>query len=1129
MLQIIAGRSGSGKSEWIHREICRNAEDKEVVLLIPEQSSYYTEKRILETLGPKKAAKVRVLSFKRLYDAVTDIYGISSGKRLDDGSKAVLMSMAAEEMSDRLTLYGSRSKRSDFAQMMLTAVNEYKMCAIFPEDLLKAAQQVKNTRLQQKLRESAAVYASYQALLGSTYSDPDDDLVRLAALLREHQYFSGKTVYIDAFHGFSGQETKIIEELLRQSAYVGITLCCEKTPAKKVETSIFKESLVTLNRLSQIADELGIDQAPVIWLDEQPRYKSPSIAAIEASLFRFDGDCYDLHDGTVQLYEADDEYDEICQTARGICSLVRSEGYSYRDITVVCRNSDMYKNIIASEYPKYGIPFFLSEPQPLSDKPLLKLILSAFEVIHSSFATESILSLLKTGLTPLSDNDVFILENYAYMWEIKGKRWKQPFTMNPDGNKKETNQKRLDYIEALRKAIIEPLTGFGNSVSRAGNGGEITLAVYKLLEELKVSKGMKSFVASLDGVLSIRQRENEARVWDTVMELLDKMYTILRNTSLNSRRYTELLTMMVNRSPISDIPQTLDQVTVGIAGNLRSEAQKAVFLIGALDGIIPAVPASGGLFSDGERASLISLELPLYDSVYGMSLKEKFNAYAALSLPSERLYISRYLSNSKGEVCEPSVIFKEINAILGEQPVRNHSMLTEEELFFTGEQSFEECAALYRDNTVLSATLKEYFSSDDSLSDKWEALVRAADEPLFRINEKGRAKRLFASEASDGSGSAVLRLSASQIEEYYKCPFRYFCRYGLRAFPREKASMDARLYGNTVHYILENLIRETDFEELKQMSDDRLSELIRKYTERYLEEIGGKQDRTSRFLAQFDRIEKNLMLLLKRLIDEFKLSSFVPVDFELTIDNGGEIPAYELPLPDGGKLSVIGKVDRVDTYIHNGKKYIRIIDYKTGPKKFRLSDVLWGLNLQMLLYLSVIEKNGREHYSESNYQLLPAGILYMPSTPETSAGANRTEEIKNELLDKQRSSLKMNGLVIDDKDIVLAMEHNAGGLFLPVKLKKTAEFDRCTESLVSLEGYGRIFRFIDKKLKEMADSLLSGGIDRKPIKGAHDGCDYCDYRTVCGYEDGKASRHVCNYDIKSSLELMGKEDENEQS
>jgi len=1115
MLRIITGRSGSGKTEEIHRRLCQEPMQKRIILLVPEQSTYQNEKRILDTLGAKKASHIQVLSFKRLYDTVNDLYGNNRLKRIDDGAKSVLMSIASEEVSDQLVLYRTRCKKGDFADLMVNAISEFKMCGIQPQELYEAAHQAESMRLRHKLRESALVYESYEALLNNAYSDPDDDLTRLYELLQKNPYFEGTGVYIDAFNGFSGQEKKILKCILQQSDEVCISLCCDNSHVKDMGNSIFYEPDRTLLEIRRMAADLGIETEPVIRMEQAKRFRSESIKAIEESIFRFDGDPYDYEDGTVSIYEATDEYDEVQQAAREITRLVRDLKYAYRDIVVVYRDANIYKDIIISEFPKYDLPFFISNPQPLDEKPLIRMILSAFDIVHNSFNTENILTYLKTDLTCLTQDEVYELENYVYLWDIKGSRWKKPFTMNPNGNSDTIDDKELQRIEELRRRVTEPLMRFSERISDSNNGAEISKAVFELLQEQHTAEKMKQLVKSFEPLT----KEKEARIWDITMNLLDQMYTVLSGVYTDSKRYADLLKMMIRKNALSDIPQTLDHVVIGTAGNIRSQRQKVVLILGAAEGVFPAVPVSSGLFSESERSALIGMELPLYDTVYELSLKEKFNAYTALTMPSERLYISRYLTNTAGDNCEPSVIIKEIQAILPKVTIKRYSDLKNEEKYFTEKQTFEECAAQWRKKTPESAALKKHYAASEQYSERFAAITRLLSDEPYRITDKGRTKKLFGDS---------MTISASQTETYYQCPFKYFCRYGLKAYPRKKAAMDAGMYGSAVHYILEQLFRNNSPEVLKEADEVFLSGVIQQYIQSYIKEIGGNGERTNRFMAQFNIIERNITVLIKRMIEELKEDCFIPTDFELEIGENGNIPQYELSLPTGEKIGIIGKVDRVDTFIKDSQKYIRIMDYKTGNKKFRMSDVLYGLNIQMLLYLSVIYHNGVSYYSEANkYQLAPAGILYMPSTPNAKTGEYRSEQQEKAALKDQQTSLKMNGLLIDDPEILSAMESSGAGVFIPARIGKDGKISGGSQYLANVESYGHIFSYIDKKLISMAEGLYNGKVERMPVKGSDtDSCEYCDYKTVCGYEEGKSARQIINRDNKAAIEIIDREEEN---
>ena len=1115
MIQFFCGRSGCGKTYKIYENISTETDFGNVILIVPDQSTFINEKRILNEFGAARASQIRVFGFERLYEYLAEKYNQMPKQRIDDGAKTVLMSIAAEQVSDKLELYAQKAGKADFAELMVNAVNEYKLCAISPQNLDETAEKITDHTLKQKIKESAVIYSAYDAIVNETYSDPSDDMTRLYEIICTTDFFKNKRVYIDSFNSFSGQEYPIVEKIIEQADYVGIALGMSGEPAENSENSLFKEPFITMNRLSAFAGDNNIKILPAVNLTRQKRFSSNSLQALEESFYRFDGDTYLCDDNAVQLYEADSEYDEIRRTAGNICRLVREHGYSYNDITVICRDADTFRHIIESEFPKYNIPFFLSEKKPLENHSLIRFILSAFEAVHSSFSTENILTFLKTDFSCLSPEEVCTLENYVYIWDIRGTRWKSPFTMNPDGNSTDESENimlKLALIDELREKAVTPLIRFSEDIKNALTGSDISYAVYKLLRSVNADKKLRDIAEWFRKNGDIKFCETEIRVWNITMDILDKMYNIFKNRKTDSRHYLELLKLMIRKSPVSDIPQTLDQVTVGIAGNLISENPKAVFIIGASEGVFPAVPKSSGLFSDSERSELIALELPLHYGIIDQSMLEKYNVYSSISLPSERLFVSCHTADSKGGSFKPSSIFTEIQAVLGIKPM-SKSDLSPKDIFFTEKQSFEECASQWNDHTETSETLKSFFRNSRDFKDVCTAIDKAVNDEPYRIADKNIAKGLFGNH---------MKLSASQAETFYSCPFEYFCRYGLKVYPRKRASMNPMMYGSVVHYVLENLLREEKFDDIKKFDDTQISNAVRKHIENYIQMLGGKDERLERFIIQFRIMERNLVILLKRLISEFNVCKFVPESFELKIGgNNPDIPAYTLQLPTGEKISVTGFIDRVDTYTRNNEKFIRIIDYKTGKKTFRLSDIYYGLNMQMLLYLSAINKNGSARYSDGKYTLAPAGILYMPSTPDAESKSFNSKDQKDKNQTEITRNFKMSGLLIKDEDVLGAMEENIQGIYIPAK----KDMDKC-DSLVSIADYGHIFSYIDKKFISMAQSLLDGDIERNPVKSSLDACIFCDYNTVCGYEKGKKSNNFKSADNAEILKQIKEETKN---
>ena len=134
-----------------------------------------------------------------------------------------------------------------------------------------------------------------------------------------------------------------------------------------------------------------------------------------------------------------------------------------------------------------------------------------------------------------------------------------------------------------------------------------------------------------------------------------------------------------------------------------------------------------------------------------------------------------------------------------------------------------------------------------------------------------------------------------------------------------------------------------------------------------------------------------------------------------------------------GNVVLTGMIDRVDLYEADGKKYLRIVDYKSGGKQFDLSDVFYGMNMQMLIYLFAIWQNGGEYYKN----VTPAGILYFQAKNPRVKSDKITRD-SDEIASKTASmqELRMHGMVLNNIDVVTAMENSCEGLFIPVSLDK---------------------------------------------------------------------------------------------
>ena len=1077
MLQFILGRAGSGKTTALRQQLDRaSREGKEkLILLVPEQYTFVTEKAMLALCGPRRANRIRVYSFPRLAEAVFREEGGAAGRRLSDGGRRILMSLALLQCQDELEVYARAAQTGRVTDLMLSAVNEMKQCGVTPAQLSRAAALLGDSALGKKLTEIGLAYGAFEALVSASFLDSRDDVTRLAETLEHSDFFRGATVAVDSFEGFTPPEMTVLGDMLRKAESVTVALCTDGTP--QGETGLFALVERTRSRLAALARDLGVPQAPPILLPGGARYKEENLKLLEAQLFT-PGELLPSPDAHgLQLFAAPDPTREAEFVASSIRRLVRERGWRYRDFSILCRDPAEYVGTLDVALQKRGIPCFLTQPERVDAKPVMRFVLGAFEAVQSGLATRDLLQLLKTGLSGFTTEEISDLENYAFLWKIDRAAWREEFTRHPRGfgeDLTDPDRQTLARLNALRQRLIRPLTAFA-AATRDATGAQISEAVFRLLEEFGVEETLPRVCAALEAAGESALAAKEVRVWDLLMELLDQLHSLLGDRPCPRERYYRLLREVVAREDISDVPQTTDQVLFGTVEQALQASPKAVFLVGVTQGVFPLAPRAEGAFSDAERQALLRLDLPLGDPLELRAIRERYLAYAAACAPSHLLVLS-WPRRAGGEDREPSELIAAVREIF--PTLRVERELPDELLADTREAAFSVMAAHYRENTPQAAALRALFTGREEYAGRLEALARAAGEKPARLEDPALAARLF-------GGSRTL--SPTQIEIYHSCPFKYFCRFGLGARERRPAEVDVLQYGTLMHYLFEQVFRPG---EAPPAEDAALEDRVRRLIEDYAREnLGGLEQLSGREKYRLDRLARGAVRLIRHVREELAQSRFTPAYFELALGEDPAFPPLKIEDGAGNVVAVGGTVDRADLYTAaDGRQYVRVIDYKTGHKVFRLADVLYGLNMQMLVYLAALVESGSQ---------LPAGILYMPAV-ESEVPGDRGDD-PAALARAADRQLRMSGLVLEDPEILQAMEDGAKGRFIPASLKRDGTLGKGSSALGE-EDLRRVLQHSKRLIATMAAALARGEVAARPTMVNQNDCRFCPYGSVCGKE-----------------------------
>ncbi len=1090
MLTFIKGTSGTPRTQYIRRkilELVKEGNDK-IVLVVPEQFSFETEKAMLELMGATLFNKIQVTSFS--FMALNILKRENCNKiRLDDKGRRIFINLILNNFKDEIGIFKTSANIADIGELMIDIILKLKLYGISNEKLKQNLNSVQEDELKLKLKTISNIYDEYELQISSSYIDPINDLNTLCEILSEKYIFEDYTFFFDSFTAFTYDELQVIKHISLMAKDMFFSLCMDDgdkyneydlfSPVKKTATTI-------TNLLNCTVQE--------IYLTENTRFKNDELKFLENNVFRNKKNIYSEKPKNISIYEATDIYDEVDFIARKIKELVISEGYNYSDFAIIGRDISVFEGILDACLEKHNIPYFLDTPEKIDTKALMTLVLSIFDIINNSFKKEDIFRYLKTGLTKFTVNEISLLENYSLIWDINSNDWFQEFTQNPRGftdNKTKEDEKLLKELNALRKDIIDPLCKFKDEIKQV-TADEICKKLYELLLELKVPQKLEEYSNELYEKGEYKLSEEQSRLWQLLVDILDRMYVILKGQKVKVTIYQEILKNIFAKETIAFVPKALDEVSIGNVDRMRPANPKISFVISAVDGEFPKTKTKKNIFSYSEFNKLNKIGINIAESISEFSANEHLFAYFALTSACEKLFISYHKNSLKGEENKASVIVRQMLKIFPKIKVESCLNNSYEELIWDKTSAFDLLSTLNNKNKVIKNTLYEILVQDANYLNKLTKLDNKKNDEKFIFKDRNNSYELFAKNNKN--------ISASQVEKYYLCPFSYFCRYGLKAKIVKKAQLDAIEYGSLVHYVLEKIFKKYTVSYLIDIENSKLRQEIAFILDEYVNiKLGGYKNKAERFKFLLSKCVSSSCVLVKYIADELNISGFKPSDFELEI--GKDKHPFSINLANGNEININGYIDRVDLIEKENINYVRIVDYKTGIKEFKLSDVLYGLNMQMLIYLDALLK------SNKSKKLQAAGILYMPSTIKAVTASRNISKEKAKKLNGDRIS--MNGLMINNANI------NAN-----LTVKKENILENSNNENNNITNIEIILANIEKLTAQMAVSLREGKVPPLPVKGEYDACKFCDYSSVCSYEEGDNCRTVVKFSNEIAIKKM---------
>ncbi|MBQ9898606.1 MAG: PD-(D/E)XK nuclease family protein, partial [Ruminococcus sp.] len=517
----------------------------------------------------------------------------------------------------------------------------------------------------------------------------------------------------------------------------------------------------------------------------------------------------------------------------------------------------------------------------------------------------------------------------------------------------------------IRRKVAAPLYSLQRGLGACETYGEMIQALFDFISAAGRSDEIAARAADFEKAGDMQQYGVYSSLWDTIVTAMEQFYDVLGAEPATVEEFACHWELMLSQYDIGAIPPVVDAVSCGGITRMLSRDIKCIIVVGATDDALPHMTSAAGALSEYEREELIRLDLPLPSSRRKRMADDIYAVYASLVQASDRIVMTFSDSSASGTQQRPSIYFTRISELFGITPQRidrrDCKVFSKSTVVELASSAFSETS----DPAAIAA--RRFAEQSGELSGMLEAAVRASMLKRGTMTPK-TARRLYGGKVA---------LTASKVEKYYSCRFSYFMRYGLKAEPRTKAALDAPVIGTYMHYILENVTREVgQIGGFARVSDDDVRELAAEYTAKYASNVLlGFEGKPGRFKYLFRRLAEDAELVVLQMAQELRSSDFSPLDFELSFAADGDVIPPEIT--DGDvTVQINGVVDRVDGWVHNDKLYLRVVDYKTGRKAFSLSDVWYGMGLQMLIYLFALQEKGPARYGK---EIVPAGVLYAPA------------------------------------------------------------------------------------------------------------------------------------------------------
>lgn len=1091
MLTVLTGRSRRLWPKVIEEMgVALAGGAKRLLLLTPDQYTLQAELELIQRLNLPGLLEIEVLSPSRLLTRVFTLAGAPKRVRVDARGKAMMLSDVLRRAQGELVYFGGAAGRRGFTDKLAGSIGDFKRAGMGPDAVRALAEETpEGDALRGKLLDIALVYERYEEQLSGAFLDGEDVQEAMLERLPQSGFLQNAKVWVYGFDLISVQFLRQIALMARLSESVRVALTLDEGTAR--DGLVFTPARDTLSRLSKFFDAERLE-----WAREHvdtPLPSEPEIAHLERELFAVPARAFEGAVNAVTLWTAAGPYDEAARTASAMLTYAR-KGVRFDDMALVVCDMEAYAGALETAFSRSGIPYHLARKRPLAAHPLARALLAALRCVTRGWRAEDALDWLKAGFSTLLPDEVERVENYAIENGLRGAKWQRP-----------TGDSSL---EPLRERFIAPLNTLRRGLGEARSVADALAAVYGLLEDVDAFGTLENWQQRLMEKEMYQEAADCMQAWRLLLETLDQLHALLGDGRLPMAALAQTLEAGLLSAELGDVPVKPGMVQVGQLGHVKLGGHLGVlFLLGLQDGAMRT--ESESLLSDAEASRAAErIETDAAFGLRGDALAQlaQVNLLDTVAAPSQRLFISYARQGGDGEAARPATVIKRIRRIfpaLGECG----GMMHEEAAWHAPGAALDALGPALRGAIKRGGMLTE----TETQAAAW--LLNAPQT----LGQAGRVVRAFSSGYSgerlpgrvSGPLYAHTRTSVSRLESFANCPFRQFVSYGLRPMPRRTFEVARNETGAFYHRAMEGFAKAAaehlEWPGLTREENDALMDGVLAPLTAEWENTPLGDNAMLRWSGEgFCRIARQAAWVYA---GQMRRGGFATKLIEARFGPGEALPPIVLTLPDGSRRLLEGRIDRIDFYEEDGRRWLYVVDYKSGGVTLDTSRVYGGLQLQLLLYLQAA--------LAAFPGISAAGAFYSKLDDPLVLTDSRDREEIERLIAK---ALRLEGIAISDVRVLKALENGEAYLKMDGTPAKRAGL-ASEEELALLMGHASTLS------GEMAAQIAMGEIAARPAQlSGWKACKWCDYVGICAFDpsvEGYETRRLAKVTKEEMLGRIG--------